>query len=70
MPNYGRNVHVSCEWQFVKCQVALGLYSPSGPYAVKDERFWNWRLLEALRSTPFRECKKKGIFKKGKENVW
>ena len=57
----GANLHVSRDWQFVKCQAALRLYGPSGPNAIKDKRVLNRRFLEALRAIPcqVREERKK-----------
>jgi len=62
-PTYGKNpcnLHVSRERQFIKCQAALRLYSPSGTYAIKDERVQGGCLLEALCTTPFWIVKRKG----------
>ena len=51
------NLHVSREWQFVKCQAAFRLYSPSSSYAIEDERVRGGSFLKALRATPFEDEK-------------
>lgn len=63
----GTNLHVSRDWQLVKCQPALRLYGPSGPYAIKDERVRDGRLLETLCATPCKVQKEKEIKREQKE---